>query len=108
MDKPQALFFDVNETLLDLGDLKQSIGMTLGGREDLVPLWFRMMLHYSLVHTVADQYRHFGEIGVATLQMLARNQGLDLPCNPFAPFLLILMSSLLFPYSKKRVIACLR
>lgn len=79
MEKPKVLFFDVNETLLDLSELKNSVGSILGGREDLVPLWFRMMLHYSLVSTLGNDYKHFGEIGMATLQMMARNQGIYLP-----------------------------
>ncbi|MEX2173798.1 MAG: haloacid dehalogenase type II [Pirellulaceae bacterium] len=36
------------------------------------------MLQYSLVTTVADRYFDFGEIGVACLQMVAKNQGIDL------------------------------
>ncbi|MBE0508398.1 MAG: haloacid dehalogenase type II [Marinospirillum sp.] len=78
MLKPTAIFFDVNETLLDLQPVKESIGEALGGRPELVPLWFTTLLQYSLVTTVADQYRDFGEIAVACLQMTARNQGIEL------------------------------
>lgn len=38
MARPKVLFFDVNETLLDLKPLKQSVGEALGGRPELVPL----------------------------------------------------------------------
>ncbi|MEL6134363.1 MAG: haloacid dehalogenase type II [Bacteroidota bacterium] len=78
MEKPQALIFDVNETLLDLGALRESVGKALGDKPDLLPLWFRMLLHYSLVATVGDRYHNFGEIGVAALQMVALNQGIEL------------------------------
>lgn len=78
MEKPQALIFDVNETLLDLSALRDSVGAALGGKPELLPLWFRMLLHYSLVATVGDRYQNFGQIGVATLQMLAQNQGIAL------------------------------
>ncbi|MFG0253607.1 MAG: haloacid dehalogenase type II, partial [Rhodopirellula sp. JB053] len=44
METPQLLIFDVNETLLDLAPLKSSVGKALGGREDLLPLWFSTML----------------------------------------------------------------
>lgn len=69
---PRVLLFDVNETLLDAGGLKEKIGDLLqdptGGT-----LWFATMLHYSLVMTVSGQYAALPEIGAATLQMLARN-----------------------------------
>ena len=40
MPKPKVIIFDVNETLLDLAPMKTSIGKALGGREEIVPLWF--------------------------------------------------------------------
>lgn len=41
-------------------------------------LWFTTMLHYSLVMTVSGQYASLPEVGVATLQMLARNSDVEL------------------------------
>lgn len=76
--RPEILFFDVNETLLDLDPLEESVAKALDGRSELVPLWFTTMLQYSLVITVADRYRDFGDIGIACLRMVARNQGIDL------------------------------
>jgi 2-haloacid dehalogenase len=78
MKKPKAIFFDVNETLLDLAPLKKSVGAALGGREDLLPLWFTTMLHYSLVDTMTDNYRDFAQIGVAALMMIGEKQGIDI------------------------------
>jgi 2-haloacid dehalogenase len=78
MKRPKMLFFDVNETLLDLNVMKTVIGDAVGSRPDLLPLWFSTMLQYSLVVTVADQYHHFGEVGAATLVMVARNHGITL------------------------------
>lgn len=78
MARPKILFLDVNETLLDLTALKSSVGKALGGREDLLPLWFTTMLQHSLVASAMDEYRNFGEIGVAAMQMVARNQGIEL------------------------------
>jgi 2-haloacid dehalogenase len=72
------LFFDVNETLLDLNAMRTVIGDALGSRPDLLPLWFTTMLHNSLVVTLADQYKDFGELGVAALLMVARNHGVTL------------------------------
>ncbi|WP_434036770.1 haloacid dehalogenase type II [Formosa sp. 4Alg 33] len=76
--RPKVLFFDVNETLLDLTTMKKSVGDALGNRSDLLPLWFTTMLQYSLVSTVANQYNDFGIIGAAALQMVAANHGITL------------------------------
>ena len=76
--KPKVIVFDVNETLLDLSPLKKSVGEALNGREDLLPLWFSTMLHYSLVETLSDNYHPFGEIGTAALMMVAKTQGIDM------------------------------
>ena len=77
-ERPKVLFFDVNETLLDLGPLQKSVTEALGGKEDLVKLWFTTMLQYSLVMTTANRYEDFGEIGAATLRMVAANNNIDL------------------------------
>lgn len=71
MTRPSVLFFDVNETLLDLKVLKKSVAKALGGKEELVPLWFSTLLHYSLVANSTETYKDFSDIGVAALQMIA-------------------------------------
>ena len=76
--RPGLLFFDVNETLLDLTPLQKSVTAALGGNEDLVELWFTTMLQYSLVETVGGTYRKFGEIGAAAMTMVAKNHGVSL------------------------------
>lgn len=78
MARPKAIFFDVNETLLDLTSMKRSVASALGGRDDLLSLWFTTMLQYSLVSSAGGQYEDFGVIGAATLRMVARNNGIDL------------------------------
>src|SRR5260370_11755404 len=78
MKRPKMLFFDVNETLLDLNATKTIMGDALGFRPDLLPVGFTTMVQYSLVVTVVDQYRHFGEVGAAALLMVARNHGINL------------------------------
>ena len=37
MADPKVILFDVNETLLDLTALKESVGKALGGRQELLP-----------------------------------------------------------------------
>ncbi|MFC4094956.1 haloacid dehalogenase type II [Euzebyella saccharophila] len=76
--KPQVLFFDVNETLLDLTAMKRNIADVLDGNENLLSLWFTTMLQYSLVTSASGQYRPFGHIGAATLQMVAANNQITL------------------------------
>lgn len=71
-DQPTVLLFDVNETLLDLGPLKQTVGDILQD-PDAATLWFTTMLQYSLAMTVSEQYAPLPDIGAAVLQMLARN-----------------------------------
>lgn len=71
--RPAVLLFDVNETLLNLQPLEESIDSVLL-ENGASRLWFTTMLQYSLVMTVSDQYKALGEIGAATLQMMARNR----------------------------------
>ncbi len=78
MKRPKVIFFDVNETLLDLEPLKQSISKVLNNKPELGTLWFTTMLQYSLVVTVSDQYFDFAEIGAAALQMIAKNNAIEL------------------------------
>ena len=76
--RPKILFFDVNETLLDLSHLKESVGKLLNGNDDLIKLWFTTLLHYSLVTSASGQYEDFGRIGAATLQMVAANNDIQI------------------------------
>lgn len=76
--RPEILFFDVNETLLDLEPLKKSVGTILGNAPGAGSLWFATMLQYSLVSTVAGQYHDFGKIGASALQMVAANYKITL------------------------------
>lgn len=76
--RPAVLFFDVNETLLDMQPVKTSIANALGQKPELVALWFSHLLHYSLVTTVSQQFHDFTSIGVATLQMVAQQNGMEM------------------------------
>jgi len=78
LERPKVIFFDVNETLLDLEPLKLSVVKILGNRFDLGTLWFTTMLQYSLVVTTANQYFDFGAIGAAALQMVALNNNIKM------------------------------
>jgi 2-haloacid dehalogenase len=62
----------MNETLPNLEEVQESGAKTLKGDQETVSLWFEMMLHYSLVDTLSDQYHPFGEIGTAALVMMTK------------------------------------
>lgn len=68
---PLLLIFDVNETLLDLSPLKEDINTRLNS-EWAFELWFNQLIQYSMVETLTDSYSDFGEVGLATLKMVAR------------------------------------
>jgi 2-haloacid dehalogenase len=73
--RPEVLFFDSNESMLDLGGMKPQVTEAFGGRDDLMSLWFSKMLLYSLVDTVTSNYHGFGPIGAACMQMTAEEHG---------------------------------
>ncbi|AUC85841.1 haloacid dehalogenase type II [Polaribacter sp. ALD11] len=76
--RPKVLFFDVNETLLDLTPMKKRVGEVLEGKEEVLSLWFTTMLHYSLVTSASGHYKPFGHIGAAALQMVAANNNITI------------------------------
>ena len=77
LPRPQILFFDVNETLLDLEPVKEAVNGVLLD-ESGASLWFSTLLQYSLVMTVNERYDEFSTVGAAVLQMLARNRDVAL------------------------------
>ncbi len=76
--RPEVLFFDSNETMLDLNAMKPAVTKAFDGRDDLMSLWFTTMLQHSLVDTVTCDYHDFGTIGVACMQMVAQGHGIKL------------------------------
>ncbi|MBL7558708.1 haloacid dehalogenase type II [Olleya sp. YSTF-M6] len=76
--RPKVLFFDVNETLLDLKPLKKEVKYVLNGQDHLLSLWFTTLLQYSLVVSASGQYKSFGQIGAAALQMVAANNDITI------------------------------
>lgn len=75
--RPAVIFFDVNETLLNLEPLRKSIDSILLEKGSST-LWFTTVLQYSLVLTVSGKYEQFMDIGAAILTMLARQRKLIL------------------------------
>ena len=77
MPRPTLLIFDVNETLLDLTELRSVLADTLGGGERLAE-WFFRLLHGSLVANTTDSFRSFETIGIEALRAVAVRQGIEL------------------------------
>lgn len=70
-NKPKLLLFDVNETLMDLNPMRESINKAFAS-DAAFAQWFNLMLQYSLVDTVTGNYHDFATIGKGTLRMLAQ------------------------------------
>ena len=77
MDRPQVMLFDVNETLLDLTELRSVLADALGGGERLAE-WFFRLLHGSLVANATASFRSFETIAIEALTAVARRQGIEL------------------------------
>ncbi|GFD76970.1 haloacid dehalogenase [Tenacibaculum sp. KUL113] len=75
---PRVIFFDINETLLDMQAIKTGLAAVLDGDETLVDLWFANLLHHSLVDTMSAQFHDFIDIGAAALTMVAHGKGIAL------------------------------
>lgn len=71
--KITTLIFDVNETLLNLQPLKDSINTALDDKR-AAEIWFSKLLHYSLVETTTGSYHDFSAIAVAVFKMLAEKK----------------------------------
>jgi 2-haloacid dehalogenase len=78
MKRPEVLFFDSNESMLDLNGMKPQVTEAFGGNENLMTNWFSTVLLYSLVDTVVSNYHDFGTIGAACMQMVAAEHGVKL------------------------------
>lgn len=79
--QPVTLFFDINETLLDMQPVKTSVAKVLNDTPELVPLWFTTMLQYALVSTVNNQFHDFTSIGTAAIQMVAQKNNIEISDN---------------------------
>lgn len=71
---PATIVFDVNETLLDLGALDDLFARHFADAS-VRRLWFAQVLQSALVSTILDEYRDFGVMGGAALEMVAARSG---------------------------------
>ncbi|NND02979.1 MAG: haloacid dehalogenase type II [Acidimicrobiia bacterium] len=80
MNRPSVLVFDVNETLLDLTELRSVLSEALGSSERLAE-WFFRLLHGSLVANTTDSFRSFETLGTEALRAVALRQGIELSAS---------------------------
>lgn len=73
----RVIVFDVNETLLDLKDLRPHFER-LFGDQAVIQQWFATLLHSSLVSTLGEDYHDFGSLAGAALEVLARRHAVAL------------------------------
>ncbi len=77
MNQRQVIVFDLNGTLLDRARLGPPL-RRIFGRKLSVDEWFTEVLQYSMATTLAGEYRDFGEVATAVLEMSARSEGIQL------------------------------
>ncbi|MEO8052955.1 MAG: haloacid dehalogenase type II, partial [Acidobacteriota bacterium] len=74
---PRILVFDVNETLLDLNALSPHFQRVFGDKS-MLREWFNQVIQFAEAMTLAGDYRNFGEVARAALEMTAAAQGIRL------------------------------
>lgn len=72
-----VLVFDVNETLLDLKALDVHFERIFGDASQR-SLWFAQFIQLAMLTTIMNQYKPFGSIGMAALDMIAARRGVTL------------------------------
>src|SRR6266700_3356381 len=72
---PHIYVFDVNETLLDLRTL-DPLFVEAFGDAAVRQVWFSQMLQLAFVSTITHEYRNFGMVGAAALDMIASQRGI--------------------------------
>lgn len=90
---PNTLIFDINETLLDMDQVKSAVASALGN-DALVPLWFSTLLHYSLVETTYERFHDFSDIGAAAMVMVGHSQGITLDMETARSYIVPAMTSI--------------
>ena len=76
----KILIFDVNETLLDLSPLKPHFKKVFDD-ENVMKHWFLTMLHSSLTVTLTGDYKDFGKLAGAALDVVAQLRKVSLDDN---------------------------
>ena len=81
----KILIFDVNETLLDLSPLKPHFKRIFDDA-DVMKQWFLTLLHSSLTVTLADDYKDFGALAGAALDVVSEQEKFRSRAKPAKQF----------------------
>jgi len=75
----KAVFFDMNETLLNLSVLKEEFDKYFDDKY-VIKYWFMKLLHSSTIMGVMDEYKNFGELADVALENIFFEN--NIPLNP--------------------------
>jgi len=70
----KAVFFDMNETLLNLSLLKENFAKSFDD-DYVLKYWFTKLLHTSTVTGIMDEYKNFGELAAVVLENIFYESG---------------------------------
>lgn len=73
----KTVFFDMNETLLNLSLLKKSFDKYFDDKY-VLKYWFTKLLHTSTITGIMDEYKNFGELAEVVLDSLFYESSLQL------------------------------
>ena len=73
----KSVFFDMNETLLNLSLLKKNFDKYFDD-EYVLKYWFNKLLHTSTIMGIADSYENFGDLAEVILEEIFYESGKEL------------------------------
>ena len=73
----KAVFFDMNETLLNLNLLKDKFDKYFTD-EYILKYWFTKLLHTSTIMGIMQEYRNFGELSAVVLEDVFHERGKEI------------------------------
>jgi len=69
------VFFDINETLIDIAPLRDAIAARLGNSDGAGKRWFDAVISYSHAETLMGTRTEFSDVAAAVLVMLGAEKG---------------------------------
>lgn len=70
----KTVFFDMNETLLNLNLLKENFNKYIDD-EYVLKYWFNKLLHTSNIMGIMNNYKNFGELSEVVLESVFHESG---------------------------------
>jgi 2-haloacid dehalogenase len=82
----KAVFFDMNETLLNLSLLTENFNKSFDNKY-VLKYWFNKLLHTSNIMGIMDNYKNFGELAEVVLESVFHESGKKLTASTKADIL---------------------